>query len=205
VTDVTNAARTMLMDLATAQWHAPTAEALQIPLELLPPIVSNAQVYGIVVRSVPPVLPSNQLYRSRSALPPPAMRAEGRAAGDRRPRAQADPVPSRWTLKAPMLLLFRVCSQSSRFFLTSLLIESARWVLTDVTRRKGRWRACRSVVVWATSTPLRWASAVARVRFPFSQLSSCLAAGYTRRDVWLRRAATQARRRIRTARGVSCC
>jgi len=68
LTDVTNAARTMLMDLATAQWHAPTAEALRIPLELLPRIVSNAQVYGTVVRGVAPALPSNQLCRSRSTF-----------------------------------------------------------------------------------------------------------------------------------------
>jgi glycerol kinase len=48
VTDVTNAARTMLMHLRSATWHAPTCAALRIPLSLLPPIVTNAEVFGTV-------------------------------------------------------------------------------------------------------------------------------------------------------------
>ena len=49
VTDVTNASRTGLMDLRTCTWHAPTAEALGVPLHVLPTIKSNAEVYGHVV------------------------------------------------------------------------------------------------------------------------------------------------------------
>lgn len=48
VTDVTNAARTMLMDLETLQWHAPTLDALGIPAGSLPRIVSCAETYGTI-------------------------------------------------------------------------------------------------------------------------------------------------------------
>ena len=44
VTDVTNASRTMLMDLATGTWHAPTCAALGIPVAMLPRITSCAEV-----------------------------------------------------------------------------------------------------------------------------------------------------------------
>uniref|UniRef100_A0A7S3VPC6 glycerol kinase n=1 Tax=Dunaliella tertiolecta TaxID=3047 RepID=A0A7S3VPC6_DUNTE len=48
VTDVTNAARTMLMDLDTCQWHEPFLPLFDIPASCLPRIVSNAEVYGYV-------------------------------------------------------------------------------------------------------------------------------------------------------------
>lgn len=46
VTDVSNASRTMLMELKSGSWHAPTCEAFGIPLGCLPAIRSNAEVYG---------------------------------------------------------------------------------------------------------------------------------------------------------------
>ncbi|MDR1238090.1 MAG: glycerol kinase, partial [Propionibacteriaceae bacterium] len=46
VTDVTNASRTMLMDLRTLRWDAEIAADLGIPLELLPQIKSSAEFYG---------------------------------------------------------------------------------------------------------------------------------------------------------------
>ena len=46
VSDVSNASRTMLMDLASCSWHAETCEALGIPLAMLPRIVSNSEVYA---------------------------------------------------------------------------------------------------------------------------------------------------------------
>jgi glycerol kinase len=46
VTDVTNASRTMLMDLRTLQWDPEIAADLGIPLELLPQIKSSAELYG---------------------------------------------------------------------------------------------------------------------------------------------------------------
>jgi glycerol kinase len=46
VTDVTNASRTMLMDLTTLQWDAEIAADLTIPLSMLPAIRSSSEVYG---------------------------------------------------------------------------------------------------------------------------------------------------------------
>ena len=46
VTDVTNASRTMLMDLDTLQWREDIAADMQIPLSMLPAIRSSSEVYG---------------------------------------------------------------------------------------------------------------------------------------------------------------
>jgi glycerol kinase len=46
VTDVTNASRTMLLDLATASWSAPMAKLLDVPTELLGEVRPSSQVYA---------------------------------------------------------------------------------------------------------------------------------------------------------------
>ena len=46
VTDVTNASRTMLMDLATLSWDPEIAADMGIPLSMLPEIRSSSEVYG---------------------------------------------------------------------------------------------------------------------------------------------------------------
>ncbi|KAJ1429148.1 Glycerol kinase [Sesbania bispinosa] len=46
VTDVSNASRTMLMNLKTLDWDASTLKTLGIPSEILPKIVSNSEVIG---------------------------------------------------------------------------------------------------------------------------------------------------------------
>jgi len=46
VTDVTNASRTMLMDLNTLAWDAEIAADMTIPMSMLPEIHSSSQVYG---------------------------------------------------------------------------------------------------------------------------------------------------------------
>jgi len=46
VTDVTNASRTMLMNLETLDWNAGIAAEMGIPLSLLPEIRSSSEVYG---------------------------------------------------------------------------------------------------------------------------------------------------------------
>ncbi len=46
VTDVTNASRTMLMDLRTLDWDEELLGILQIPRSLLPKIESSSQIYG---------------------------------------------------------------------------------------------------------------------------------------------------------------
>ncbi len=48
VTDVTNASRTLLMDLETLQWGPELCEHLQVPLGILPVIRSSSEVYGEV-------------------------------------------------------------------------------------------------------------------------------------------------------------
>ncbi|GLF96474.1 glycerol kinase GlpK [Streptomyces yaizuensis] len=49
VTDVTNASRTLLMDLRTLQWDPEILDALRIPRAMLPEIRSSAEVYGTAV------------------------------------------------------------------------------------------------------------------------------------------------------------
>ncbi len=47
-TDVTNASRTMLMDLHTLDWHEPSLDLMGIPRALLPEIRSSSETYGEV-------------------------------------------------------------------------------------------------------------------------------------------------------------
>ncbi|RZC61955.1 hypothetical protein C5167_023715 [Papaver somniferum] len=46
VTDVSNASRTMLMNIKSLSWDEPTLETLGIPIEILPKIISNSEVIG---------------------------------------------------------------------------------------------------------------------------------------------------------------
>jgi glycerol kinase len=47
-TDVTNASRTLLMDLETLDWHEPALDLMGVPRALLPEIRSSSEVYGEV-------------------------------------------------------------------------------------------------------------------------------------------------------------
>ena len=49
VTDVTNASRTLLMDLKTLQWDPELLSAFDIPPALLPTIASSSEIYGKAV------------------------------------------------------------------------------------------------------------------------------------------------------------
>lgn len=53
ITDCSNAARTMLLDLKTLEWHKRSLEELNIPLEILPKVVSNAEIIGEVAEGWP--------------------------------------------------------------------------------------------------------------------------------------------------------
>ncbi|XP_074312674.1 glycerol kinase-like [Silene latifolia] len=53
VTDVSNASRTMLMNLKTLAWDEETLKTLKIPPQLLPKIVSNSEVIGTVATGWP--------------------------------------------------------------------------------------------------------------------------------------------------------
>jgi glycerol kinase len=46
VTDVTNASRTLLMDLRTLSWDEELASELGVPLEMMPRIASSSELYG---------------------------------------------------------------------------------------------------------------------------------------------------------------
>ncbi len=47
ITDVTNASRTQLMNLFTLQWDRDILKEFDIPIEMLPQIVSSSEVYGV--------------------------------------------------------------------------------------------------------------------------------------------------------------
>ncbi|KAK8514276.1 hypothetical protein V6N13_063175 [Hibiscus sabdariffa] len=53
VTDVSNASRTMLMNLKTLDWDKTTLETLGIPAKILPKIISNAEVIGKISEGWP--------------------------------------------------------------------------------------------------------------------------------------------------------
>ena len=53
VTDVTNASRTMLMDLRTLDWDPVMLAAMDVPAAVLPEIRSSAEVYGLARTVVP--------------------------------------------------------------------------------------------------------------------------------------------------------
>ncbi|CAA2987091.1 glycerol kinase [Olea europaea subsp. europaea] len=53
VTDVSNASRTMLMNLKTLAWDKPTLDTLGIAAEVLPKIVSNAEIIGNIGKGWP--------------------------------------------------------------------------------------------------------------------------------------------------------
>jgi glycerol kinase len=48
ITDVTNASRTLLMDLKTLDWHEPSLELMGIPRSMLPEIKASSESYGEV-------------------------------------------------------------------------------------------------------------------------------------------------------------
>jgi len=50
-TDVTNASRTLFMDLATSSWDESIVAEFGVPLSMLPEIRSSSEVYGIVTAS----------------------------------------------------------------------------------------------------------------------------------------------------------
>lgn len=53
VTDVTNASRTMLMNLETLDWDADICATMGVPMNMLPKICSSSQVYGYTTADGP--------------------------------------------------------------------------------------------------------------------------------------------------------
>ena len=68
VSDVTNASRTMLMDLRALQWDTRLLAALDIPARMLPAIRGNADVYGTCTTVLPGVSIGGALGDQQAAL-----------------------------------------------------------------------------------------------------------------------------------------
>ena len=68
VTDVTNASRTMLMDLSTLRWSPEQLEFFDLPAAILPEIRSSAEVYGQVRTVLPGVRITAALGDQQAAL-----------------------------------------------------------------------------------------------------------------------------------------
>lgn len=68
VTDVTNASRTMLMDLTSLQWDTDLLSILDIPIQIMPKIASSSEVYGYSHNILPRVAISGDLGDQQAAL-----------------------------------------------------------------------------------------------------------------------------------------
>jgi glycerol kinase len=68
VSDVTNASRTMLMDIHTLRWHDDLLAFFGVPRAMLPEIHSNAEVYGRAVTAFPGVRIGAALGDQQAAL-----------------------------------------------------------------------------------------------------------------------------------------
>ena len=68
VTDVTNASRTMLMNLRTLEWDQRLLDVLDIPEQLLPAIRPNSQVYGRCASVLPGVRIGGAIGDQQAAL-----------------------------------------------------------------------------------------------------------------------------------------
>ncbi len=68
ITDVTNASRTMLMNLATLNWDKEILEILDIPPQMLPEIRPSSQVYGHAVGRLAGVPIAGDLGDQQAAL-----------------------------------------------------------------------------------------------------------------------------------------
>ncbi|MEV6579144.1 glycerol kinase GlpK [Streptomyces sp. NPDC051582] len=80
VTDVTNASRTMLMNLHSLEWDPKIAESMEVPTNILPEIKSSAEVYGHVKDGVLAGVPvASALGDQQAALFGQTCFAEGEA------------------------------------------------------------------------------------------------------------------------------
>jgi glycerol kinase len=68
ITDVTNASRTMMMDLRTLQWEQSILDILGVPRAMLPEIHASSQVYGDAVGALAGVPVAGDLGDQQAAL-----------------------------------------------------------------------------------------------------------------------------------------
>ncbi|OJY42601.1 glycerol kinase GlpK [Pseudonocardia sp. 73-21] len=79
VTDVTNASRTMLMDIRRLEWSDKLLDVLEVPRRMLPEIRPSAEVYGTCTTVLPGVPVSGALGDQQAALVGQACFAPGEA------------------------------------------------------------------------------------------------------------------------------
>ena len=79
VTDVTNASRTLLMDLRTLDWDLEILELMGIPRQMLPEIHSSSEVYGYAKALGSPIPVAGDLGDQQAALFGQACYAPGEA------------------------------------------------------------------------------------------------------------------------------
>ncbi|MGJ7440153.1 glycerol kinase GlpK [Aquipuribacter sp. MA13-6] len=68
ITDVTNASRTMLMDLRALTWSSDVCAAMGVPMSLLPQIRSSSEVYGEATTLLPGVRIAGAMGDQQAAL-----------------------------------------------------------------------------------------------------------------------------------------
>ena len=68
ITDVTNASRTLLMDLASLQWDKEILGVLKIPTCVLPGIMPSSKIYGLAQYGIPGVPVASSLGDQQAAL-----------------------------------------------------------------------------------------------------------------------------------------
>jgi glycerol kinase len=68
VTDVTNASRTMLMDIRSLEWSEKLLDVMRVPRRMLPEIRPNAEVYGTCTTVLPGVPVAGALGDQQAAL-----------------------------------------------------------------------------------------------------------------------------------------
>ncbi len=79
VTDVTNASRTLLMNIRTLEWDPQIAADMGIPMSMLPEIKSSSEVYGFSAQPVCSQAPPSRVSSATSRLQPSVRLASRRA------------------------------------------------------------------------------------------------------------------------------
>ncbi len=79
VTDVTNASRTLMMNLKTLDWDEAILKAMRVPREMLPEIRSSSEIYGAAVGALAGVPVAGALGDQQAALFGQACYAPGEA------------------------------------------------------------------------------------------------------------------------------
>jgi glycerol kinase len=79
VTDVTNASRTMLMDIRSLEWSDTLLDVLHVPRSMLPEIRPNAEIYGTCTTVLPGVPVCGALGDQQAALVGQACFSQGEA------------------------------------------------------------------------------------------------------------------------------